>query len=112
MVAIAQSFPPVPDTTRLSGRPERSLTRNDGSNRAESLLMLMQDLPDRCRQVLTLRFVHRLSQSEIAARLQLHESEVQRRLAAGLLRVADRLDGTGPTTQSMNDANSNSGGIA
>jgi RNA polymerase sigma-70 factor (ECF subfamily) len=112
MVAIAQSFLPVPDTTRLSGRTEKFPTRNDGSNRAESLLMLMQHLPDRCRQVLTLRFVHRLSQPEIAARLHLRESEVLHCLAAGLLRVADRLEEAGPTTPPMNGASPNSGGIA
>lgn len=112
MVAIAQSFPSVPDTTRRSGRSEKFPVRNDGSNRAESLRMLVQDLPDRCRQVLTLRFVYRLSQSEIAAHLQLHEAEVQRSLAAGLLRVADRLDETGPTTRPVNGASSNPGGIA
>jgi RNA polymerase sigma-70 factor (ECF subfamily) len=41
-------------------------------------------LPDRCRQVLTLRKVFGLSQKEIAARLAISENTVERHIANGM----------------------------
>lgn len=50
---------------------------------------LVRALPSPCRQVLTLRFVYRLSQSEIAERLDLPAACVTETLALGLRRVAE-----------------------
>lgn len=58
----------------------------------EELSMLQQalsDLPDRCREVLTLRKIEGLPQREVAARLGLSESTVEKHVSAGIRRCAD-----------------------
>jgi len=58
----------------------------------EELSMLQQalaDLPERCREVLTLRKLHGLSQREVAVRLGLSESTVEKHVSAGIRRCAD-----------------------
>ena len=44
----------------------------------------IEALPDRCRQVLTLRKVFGLSQKEIAARLAISENTVETQIANGM----------------------------
>lgn len=58
----------------------------------EELSMLQQALaalPERCRQVLMLRKIDGLSQREVAVRLGLSESTVEKHVSAGIRRCAD-----------------------
>lgn len=58
----------------------------------EELLMLQQalaDLPDRCREVITLRKIEGVPQREVARRLGLSESTVEKHVSAGIRRCAD-----------------------
>jgi RNA polymerase sigma-70 factor (ECF subfamily) len=58
----------------------------------EELSMLQQaiaHLPDRCREVLTLRKIQGLPQREVAERLGLSESTVEKHVSAGIRRCAD-----------------------
>lgn len=50
------------------------------------LTQAIQSLPDRCRQVLTLRKIYGLSQREIAARLGISESTVEAQVYQGMRR--------------------------
>ncbi|HVU33816.1 MAG TPA: sigma-70 family RNA polymerase sigma factor [Opitutaceae bacterium] len=54
----------------------------------ELLKQAIQSLPDRCRQVLTLRKIYGLSQREIAARLGISENTVEAQVGNGLRRCA------------------------
>lgn len=57
----------------------------------ELLTQAIQSLPDRCRQVLTLRKIYGLSQKEIAARLDISENTVEAQVANGVRRCAEYL---------------------
>jgi RNA polymerase sigma-70 factor (ECF subfamily) len=81
------------------------MTENDGSSvfmdvidvaetvskqqELELLTAAIQELPDRCRQVFTLRAVYGLSQREIAARLGISENTVERQIGKGLRRCGE-----------------------
>lgn len=54
----------------------------------EILTKAIQSLPDRCRQVLTLRKIYGLSQKEIAAQLGIAEHTVEAQIANGMRRCA------------------------
>jgi RNA polymerase sigma-70 factor (ECF subfamily) len=54
----------------------------------EILTKAIQSLPDRCRQVLTLRKIYGLSQKEIAARLGIAEHTVEAQVATGMRKCA------------------------
>lgn len=61
-------------------------------NRQQELDLLaeaVRELPDRCRQVMTLRLLYGLSQKEIAAELRISEHTVKAQLAKGMRRCAD-----------------------
>lgn len=60
-----------------------------GREELEMLQAALADLPDRCREVLTLRKIDGLPQREVAARLGLSESTVEKHVAAGIRRCAD-----------------------
>lgn len=55
------------------------------------LIEAIQSLPDRCRQVLTLRRIYGLSQKEIAARLGIAEHTVEAQLGKGMRRCTEFL---------------------
>jgi RNA polymerase sigma-70 factor (ECF subfamily) len=57
----------------------------------EILTHAIQSLPDRCRQVLTLRKIYGLSQKEIAAQLGISEHTVEVQVANGMRRCTDFL---------------------
>jgi len=84
IVAIADldSFPLV-DGAQSS---EQSLV---GREELEMLQAAIADLPERCREVLTLRKIEGLPQREVAARLGLSESTVEKHVSAGIRRCAD-----------------------
>jgi RNA polymerase sigma-70 factor (ECF subfamily) len=51
----------------------------------------VKTLPDRCRQVLTLRLMYAMSHKEIAAELSISDQTVKAQLAKGMRRCADFL---------------------
>ncbi len=55
----------------------------------ELLTHAIQSLPDRCRQVLTLRKIYGLSQKEIAAQLGIAEHTVEAQVANGMRRCTE-----------------------
>ncbi len=55
----------------------------------ELLTEAIQALPDRCRQVFTLRAVYGLSQREIAERLGISENTVEKQMGKGLRRCGE-----------------------
>jgi RNA polymerase sigma factor (sigma-70 family) len=57
----------------------------------ELLTQAIQSLPERCRQVLTLRKIYGLSQKEIAAQLGISEHTVEAQVGNGVRRCADFL---------------------
>lgn len=57
----------------------------------ELLTEAIQALPDRCRQVMTLRGVYGLSQREIAEKLGISENTVEKQMSKGLKRCGDFL---------------------
>jgi RNA polymerase sigma factor (sigma-70 family) len=62
------------------------------------MLDAVRALPDRCREVLTLRKIYDLSHKEIAARLDISESTVNAQIAIGLLRCREYLRARGVTS--------------
>jgi RNA polymerase sigma-70 factor (ECF subfamily) len=65
----------------------------------EILTQAIQALPDRCRQIFTLRKVYGLSQADIARRLDISARTVNAQLTIGLNKCADfvdKLQGKGP----------------
>ncbi len=58
------------------------------------VLGLIQELPERCRQVFELRKVHGLSQAETAAQLRLSENIVEKETARGLTLILRTLADT------------------
>jgi RNA polymerase sigma factor (sigma-70 family) len=57
----------------------------------ELLLETIASLPDRCREALTLRKLYGLSQREIAKRLAISESTVEKHVAYGVRLCAERM---------------------
>jgi RNA polymerase sigma-70 factor (ECF subfamily) len=57
----------------------------------EILTQAIQSLPDRCRQVLTLRKIYGLSQKEIAAQLGITEHTVEAQVGIGMRKCAEFL---------------------
>ena len=57
----------------------------------EILTQAIQSLPDRCRQVLTLRKIYGLSQKEIAAQLGIAEHTVEAQIGTGMRKCAEFL---------------------
>jgi len=55
------------------------------------LSAVIATLPERCRQVLTLRKLYGLSQREIAARLSISENTVEKQVANGVRLCAERM---------------------
>ena len=67
-------------------------------NKQQELALLaeaVRDLPERCRQVLTLRLMYAMSHKEIAAELRISEHTVKAQLAKGMRRCADYLGARG-----------------
>jgi RNA polymerase sigma-70 factor (ECF subfamily) len=77
---------------------EEAPTPADSTARTQELELLtqaIQSLPDRCRQVLTLRKIYGLPQKEIAARLGITENTVEVQVANGVRRCAEFLTRAG-----------------
>ena len=87
----------VADLDELSvveDRPDAS----EALNKQQELALLAEAvklLPDRCRQVLTLRLLYAMPQKEIAAELRISEHTVKAQLAKGMRRCAEYLAARG-----------------
>jgi RNA polymerase sigma-70 factor (ECF subfamily) len=76
----------------------------DAVSRQQELELLseaVRSLPDRCRQVLTLRLLYGLSHKEIAANLGISEHTVKAQLAKGMRRCAEFFQQRGLVTPSQ-----------
>ncbi|MEO6246603.1 MAG: sigma-70 family RNA polymerase sigma factor [Opitutaceae bacterium] len=77
------------DTSRVldtaEGVPESVARAED----IQLLIQAIQSLPDRCRQIFTLRKIYGLSQKEIAARLGLSENTVEVQGSIGIRKCAE-----------------------
>ncbi|WP_158277542.1 sigma-70 family RNA polymerase sigma factor [Opitutus sp. ER46] len=81
---------PVAEMSGLNVYEERP-TPAEAAARSQELDLLtqaIQSLPDRCRQVLTLRKIYGLSQKEIARELGISEHTVEAQVANGMRRCA------------------------
>ena len=67
------------------------------------LAQVIASLPERCRQVLTLRKIHGLSQKEIALRLGIAEHTVEKHVSHGVRLCAARLLEARGTSQTEGD---------
>lgn len=74
-------FDDVPGVSETVGRRQE----------LELLTQAIQSLPERCRQVLTLRKIYGLSQREIAAQLGISEHTVEAQVGNGMRRCAEFL---------------------
>jgi len=63
----------------------------NGHHELAPLVSAVKDLPERCRQVFTLRKVYGYSQREIASRLQISENTVEQHLTKAARRCAQAL---------------------
>jgi RNA polymerase sigma factor (sigma-70 family) len=87
--SITESTSPfVFDIHETGPSPAEATTRNQ---ELELLTKALQSLPQRCRQVLTLRKIYGLSQKEIAHQLDISEHTVEAQIANGMRRCAEFL---------------------
>lgn len=86
-VETIEELPELPENADLP-TPADVTARNQ---ELELLTQAIQALPDRCRQVLTLRKIYGLSQKQIAAELGIAEHTVEAQVANGMRRCAQFL---------------------
>jgi RNA polymerase sigma-70 factor (ECF subfamily) len=96
IVAI-ESIPDVDTLNVIDPAPDcyRQLEAREELARLEAAILA---LPAQCRQVVTLRKVHELSTTEIAAELSISVSTVEKHLTKGMRRVAATLSDPPPRT--------------
>jgi RNA polymerase sigma factor (sigma-70 family) len=73
---------------------DQTPTADEALNARQELALLLEtiaSLPDRCRKALTLRKLYGLSQREIANRLAITESTVEKHVAYGVRLCAERM---------------------
>jgi RNA polymerase sigma-70 factor (ECF subfamily) len=86
-------FSPLPET-ELPFVFEEGPSPDEATARNQELMILteaIQSLPDRCRQVLTLRKIYGMSQKHIAAHLGIAEHTVESQVGAGMRRCSEYL---------------------
>lgn len=89
-VAVVESLTEVDATNVLEESRDVSETVSH-QQELEILTQAIQSLPERCRQVLTLRKIYGLSQREIAERLGISENTVEVQVGNGVRRCAEFL---------------------
>lgn len=98
-IVTIESVADITDLPVLEDRPDAI----ESINRQEELVMLasaVRALPDRCRQVLTLRLLYGLSQKQIAVELGVSEHTVKAQIAKGMRRCSEYFSERGvPTTR-------------
>jgi RNA polymerase sigma-70 factor (ECF subfamily) len=89
----ALGIEPLAETERLSVLDDMpGISETVGHQQElELLTQAIQSLPDRCRQVLTLRKIYGLSQKEIAAQLGISEHTVEAQVGNGVRKCAEFL---------------------
>lgn len=95
-IAIFESIVEMDLLPVFEDRPDAA----ESACRSQELTVLaeaIQSLPDRCRQVLTLRKLHGLSHREIAVALGISENTVNAQVAVGVVRLREYLQGRGIT---------------
>jgi RNA polymerase sigma-70 factor (ECF subfamily) len=85
------AFEPITEITDSSvflgdGTIPDTVSRNEEH---DLLVQAIQTLPDRCRQVFTLRVTYGLAQKEIAARLGISENTVEKQMGKGIRRCTE-----------------------
>lgn len=91
------SIEPIGDLTDLTvidDRPDAAEIVNK-QQELELLAEAVRSLPERCRQVLTLRLLYGLSHKEIAAKLAVSDLTVKAQLAKGMRRCAAYFEARG-----------------
>lgn len=85
------SFEPVTDDTDPSVLTDSAdvISTVNKQQELELLTRAIQSLPERCRQILTLRTAYGLTQKQIAARLGVSESTVEKQTAVGIRLCAE-----------------------
>lgn len=97
-VVTVDSLPDLAALPIAEDRPDVG----DALNRQQELVLLaeaVRGLPERCRQVLTLRLLYGMSHREIAGELAISEHTVKAQLAKGMRRCADYFDERGIGTR-------------
>jgi RNA polymerase sigma-70 factor (ECF subfamily) len=88
--------------------PERQVIDRDELHR---LAQMIARLPGKVRDVFTLRRVHGLSQREVAQRLNIAESTVEKHMARGFLLMLDQLGHGGKESPRSSSSGSGKTGI-
>jgi RNA polymerase sigma-70 factor (ECF subfamily) len=90
----------VADLEALSVIDDKPDAAEAASKQQELALLAeaVKDLPERCRQVLTLRLLYAMSHQQISAELRISEHTVKAQLAKGMRRCADYLEKRGVTS--------------
>lgn len=85
------TFEPITEITDPSVLSDTTDVAETVSKQQEFALLkqAIQDLPERCRQVFTLRTVYGLSQRMIAERLGISENTVEKQMAKGIRRCTE-----------------------
>lgn len=89
-VVVIDGVADLEELSVVEDGPDASETLNKQQELA-LLAAAVRDLPERCRQVLTLRLLYGYSQKEIAAEMRISEHTVKAQLAKGMRRCADYL---------------------
>jgi RNA polymerase sigma-70 factor (ECF subfamily) len=82
----------------LLKQKEAELEAVNKQQELELLSAAVRDLPERCRQVVTLRLLYAMSHKEIAAELRISEHTVKAQLAKGMRRCAEYFEQRGAST--------------
>jgi RNA polymerase sigma-70 factor (ECF subfamily) len=84
------SFEPITEITDLSVTDNVDIVEDISKQQELDLLTrAIQSLPDRCRQVMTLRVAYGLSQKKIAAKLGISENTVEKQMGNGVRRCTE-----------------------
>jgi len=94
-IESSDAMPELPVFEESPGPADATARRQE----VELLTEAVRALPERCRQVLTLRKIYGLSQKQIAARLGIAEHTVEAQVANGMKRVAQHLARAGLPTE-------------
>ena len=83
-------LPPYEGLAYAENGPD-AFEKLSGRDELRVVLEILEELPKRCRQVVTMRRIEELPPKEIAQRLGINLTTVERHLARGVSMLADRL---------------------